>query len=573
MSNFNYQKTEVLNYYDKTNAIFKKHQKMFGQLISKLNENNTYYKQVVTNLDDFMSNSFEDLKTFSKSIENQKLNCSQIEYIFDLNKKDYIDTSGFNLDDRLIVKNFTYKLKSGQLYSSANNSWNISSVKLNNFYGVSNIDKLAFYQSDNSTNNCHFRGSNHCININPRNNQTYFTENDSFQLNFQIDNYLNIYVPILKTYFMSNYNSFPNYSFFINSKKLEIFQENDNPNNVILFNVNNKFEAEEYNNLRTFINESNNYLTSHDKRILFKEKYHQYLFNFYRYNDKVEYFEQFLKLSENFVNILPIESNKILVDSEGDSIDTEQKIFLQSNRIQELNIKLTKQEEELEYLRRERNNLIEFNNNKEIEINSRNKLISELNDNLKSKISEFSKLERENIILKTRLLKVEELDVKNNKLKNRLESSLCTIQDVKTQINEKELVNETLMDNQLELNEKIDSLNKDKQQLNYNLTEYHVKVKNLEDQIKNLKIKCETKEKEIILTQNRLDTVIQQLKKDEQDNLSKNSEYQQILLKQIKEKTDLLKNADDKIKRFEGLYDKVRKDYNDYKLRVAKLVE
>ena len=175
--------------------------------------------------------------------------------------------------------------------------------------------------------------------------------------------------------------------------------------------------------------------------------------------------------------------------------------------------------------------------------------------------------------MKTRLLKVEELDVKNNKLKNRLESSLCTIQDVKTQINEKELVNETLMDNQLELNEKIDSLNKDKQQLNYNLTEYHVKVKNLEDQIKNLKIKCETKEKEIILTQNRLDTVIQQLKKDEQDNLSKNSEYQQILLKQIKEKTDLLKNADDKIKRFEGLYDKVRKDYNDYKLRVAKLVE
>ena len=51
MSNFNYQKTEVLNYYDKTNAIFKKHQKMFGQLISKLNENNTYYKQVVTNLE------------------------------------------------------------------------------------------------------------------------------------------------------------------------------------------------------------------------------------------------------------------------------------------------------------------------------------------------------------------------------------------------------------------------------------------------------------------------------------------------------------------------------------------
>ena len=116
-------------------------------------------------------------------------------------------------------------------------------------------------------------------------------------------------------------------------------------------------------------------------------------------------------------------------------------------------------------------------------------------------------------------------------------------------------------------------LSKEKQELNYSLTEYHLKIKSLEDEIRNLRIKCETREKEIRLTQNRLDTVIQQLKKDEQDNFSKNSEYQQILLKQIKEKTDLLKVAYDKIKRIELSYDKVKKDYSGYKIRVARLVE
>jgi hypothetical protein len=571
MSTFSYQKTELLNYYEKSDAIFEKHHQMFGELITKLNENKTYNKEVVGNLDDFMSKSFEKFQTFSQTVETNKLNKYNISYIFDMNKNEYINITGLSLDERFIIKDLKYKLKSGQYYQTKNNLWNPTSDKLNNFHGNFNTNNLSFIISQNMYNP--YRANNNAITCRPVENQMYFTESECNNLHFIIDNYMNIYVPALKTYYMFNYNSFPLYSFFINTKKLNALDENENPSKVILFNNLEPGEKQQFDKLKKFVAESSSYLSSQDKRNIYKNEYHMYLVDFYNYNEKIKYFEQFLTLSEEFSNILPINNTLLFESQNNSSIDEEQQIFLQSNRIQELNIKLRKQEEELEYLRRERNQLIELNNNKEIEINSRSSLIADINDNLKCKISEFSKIERENIILKTKLLKVDELDAKNRKLKSDLDKAICNIQDNQSILREKDIVNETLMDKQLEQNNKLEILSKEKQELNYSLTEYHLKIKSLEDEIRNLRIKCETREKEIRLTQNRLDTVIQQLKKDEQDNFSKNSEYQQILLKQIKEKTDLLKVAYDKIKRIELSYDKVKKDYSGYKIRVARLVE
>ena len=88
-----------------------------------------------------------------------------------------------------------------------------------------------------------------------------------------------------------------------------------------------------------------------------------------------------------------------------------------------------------------------------------------------------------------------------------------------------------------------------------------------------MKIKCETREKEIQLTQTRLDTVIQQLRNDEEKSVTKNGEYQQILLKQIKEKTMLLAERTQENVTLEEAYNKVKLDYQDYKLRVSRLVE
>ena len=88
-----------------------------------------------------------------------------------------------------------------------------------------------------------------------------------------------------------------------------------------------------------------------------------------------------------------------------------------------------------------------------------------------------------------------------------------------------------------------------------------------------MKIKCETREKEIQLTQTRLDTVIQQLRNDEEKSVGKNVQYQQILLKQIKEKTMLLAERTQENVTLEEAYNKVKLDYQDYKLRVSRLVE
>ena len=85
-----------------------------------------------------------------------------------------------------------------------------------------------------------------------------------------------------------------------------------------------------------------------------------------------------------------------------------------------MNIKLTKQEEELQYLRQERNDFIKLIGDKDSEIDARNNLITELNDNLRSKISENGKLERESVMLKTKLLKVAELTSKNAKITNNI---------------------------------------------------------------------------------------------------------------------------------------------------------
>ena len=70
-----------------------------------------------------------------------------------------------------------------------------------------------------------YRANNNAITCRPVENQMYFTESECNNLHFIIDNYMNIYVPALKTYYMFNYNSFPLYSFFINTKKLNALDE------------------------------------------------------------------------------------------------------------------------------------------------------------------------------------------------------------------------------------------------------------------------------------------------------------------------------------------------------------
>lgn len=572
MATFTYQKNELLKYYEKSDSIFNKHQKMFGELIGKLNSNKSLVKEMTSNIDDFMKKSFDNFNNYCDKIYSNQLDATSVFYIFDLNKKDFLDKDSFPLDDKYIIRENNFQLKLSSCQTTTDNTWNVNNIKLNQTQISMINNQYQNYVFSKSA--CSFSGQKYQITVQPRNNDCYLSIAKSIDLNFIIDNYFNIYVPELHTYFVSNYTAFPLYSFYINENKLNLYHDTLSSNKrVIMYNQLNTDESKEFNEIQKFVSGYSSYHSSVDQRNLYKTEYYKYLINFYDYDKKLQYFEQFLQLSENFSTIMPIHSLSLTDNTNTTSlVEEEQKIFLQSNRIQELNLKLKKQEEELQYLRQERNQFIKTIGDKDIELVSRNKLINELNDNLRSKISEYGKVERENILLKTKLLKVDELDSKNRKIQDDLNILNDDLQIKNQKITEQEIVNQTLMDKQLELSSKLDLCNKEKQDLTYKTTEHHLVVKRMEDEMANLALKCKTREKEIVLTQNRLDTVIQQLKRDEEENVTKNGQYQQILLKQIKEKSNLLESAYNKINFTEAEYDKIKKEYTGYKSRVARLV-
>jgi hypothetical protein len=580
MATFAYQKEELLKYYEKTDQIVTKHQKMFGELIGKLNSDRSEISEMVNNIDDFMKKSFSDFSDYYCDInQKQLINTYQVKYVLDINKKDFLDLESFPLDDKFIIQTNNFNLKSFLVnMTDSKNTWNNNNIKLNNIqlYNDINCNAKGYIAADLNISGV-YAGHNSAANVQPSKGLTNTVYNQQLEtkLTLIIDNYFNIYIPNIQTYFVYNYTPFPLYSFYSNQNKLNLYHNTlVGEDRILMYNHQNVSEKKEFDEIKKFVDESSQYLNSEDKRKLYKDEYHQYILNFYNYQQKLQYFKQFQDLSENFSNILPIVS-KALTDEDNSYsiIEKDQNIFLQSNRIQELNIKLTKKEEELQYLRQERNDFIKMISDKDSEMDARNNLITELNDNLKSKISEYGKLERESVMLKTKLLKVEELTSKNAKITKNMISVEDELNLEKQKKEHEIIVNQTLMDKQIELNDKLNIVNKEKQELSYKFTEYHLRMKAKEDEIKSLKIKCETKEKEIQLTQNRLDTVIQQLRNDEEKSVAKNGEYQQILLKQIKEKTVLLSKKTQENITLEEEYNKVKVDYQDYKLRVSRLIE
>jgi len=580
MATFAYQKEELLKYYEKTDQIVNKHQKMFGELLGKLNSDKSKIIKMVNNIDDFMKKSFPDFSDYCCNIDQRQLiNTYQVKHVLDLNKKDFLDLESFPLDDKHIIQTNNFNLKTFHVSNTdANNFWLHNDINLNNLQLYNNINKCGIkgYISSSYIISCNTNTQNP-VSVRPSNGVTNTVYNQQLEtkLTLIIDNYFNIYIPSIQTYFVYNYTPFPLYSFYSNQNKLNLYHNTlVGEDRILMYNHQNVSEKKEFDEIKKFVDESSQYLNSEDKRKLYKDEYYQYILNFYNYQQKLQYFKQFQDLSENFSNILPIVS-KVLIDEDNSYsiIEKDQNIFLQSNRIQELNIKLTKQEEELQYLRQERNDFIKMISDKDSEMDARNNLITELNDNLRSKIFEYGKLERESVMLKTKLLKVEELTSKNAKITK----NMISVEDelnLEEQKKEHEIiVNQTLMDKQIELNDKLNIVNKEKQELSCKFTEYHLRIKAKEDEIKSLKIKCETREKEIQLTQTRLDTVIQQLRNDEENSVTKNGEYQQILLKQIKEKTLLLAEKTQENLTLEESYNKVKVDYQDYKLRVSRLVE
>ena len=98
---FHKHKEQILNFYDKTNSALDEHKQTFGDLLSQLNKKSGITQTLNTNLDDFMEHSFTDFNAFRTELESNPLEDSIIDYVYDINKNDYLDA--ISLPDKHIV--------------------------------------------------------------------------------------------------------------------------------------------------------------------------------------------------------------------------------------------------------------------------------------------------------------------------------------------------------------------------------------------------------------------------------------------------------------------------------------
>jgi hypothetical protein len=568
---FTNTKKGILDFYETTDNAIEEHKKTFSKLINKLNEPSSITNKLTNNLDVFMEHSFQKFGDFKDNLKT--LDDDKIKFVFDMNKNDYVN---FTLPNKNIIsiKKFVCQYYSGFI----NNVPPIVSFLTPRFYNRDgNRQNIFTYKNHN------FNVSFQCHSHGCRNHNSYTTSGIGFLrvnddgclfntstsstlLEIWIDDYMNIYIPFIQTYLITNYSKYPLYGFYMNIDKLNLFNNNiDNDIEILSFNENNPNDNKIYKIVQT-INNAGNYLTSEDKRISYKPQFIT-LLDFYKYKEKLEFFSQYLSLSINLEKLLPIKTEQLdKSENENNSLNTEYKIFNQSQKIRELEITNEKQNEEIQHLRKERLHYIETEHTNTSVLNDYKKLLEELNkqltnefDNLSNKQKEILNLKNINIAYSNiksnyRILedKLENINNEKNKLLesiSKYKSENSTLIDKNTEITSK-LVEER--DNIKELNTKLKNL-KIQENLNNN---------KIDELNKNINIEKEQHQ----LSKNKINDLTIQICENK-NNLNSNNDnikYQNILLTQLKEKNE-------EIEKIKKNYNKINKDFELNKKNYDKL--
>ena len=87
---FQKKKESILAFYETTNEALELHKQTYGKLVSKLNENVGITQTLNNNLDNFMDYSFPEFDTFKQKILSQPLEDTNIAYVYDINKNEYL---------------------------------------------------------------------------------------------------------------------------------------------------------------------------------------------------------------------------------------------------------------------------------------------------------------------------------------------------------------------------------------------------------------------------------------------------------------------------------------------------
>jgi hypothetical protein len=572
---FNAHKNQILNFYDKTNTALDEHKHTFGELLTLLNKKTGVTQTLNTNLDEFMEHSFTDFNTFRNELESNPLEDSIINYVYDINKNEYLDAT--SLPDKNIVTKQLFtgvlmghelKLQNGTPLTYLSDGYGIIQTSFKDRTYISN--KSASIESDTITKKCNCNNQCDCGKrefLGNTNGHEINSKKETTLLEIWIDDYLNIYIPKLKTYLVSNYSKYPAYSFFINQDKLNLYHnyKDSNGQRPLIFNSTCPGDLVDYNLLKTFVESYPTYDTSKDKRIEYKTLFHT-LLKFYHYEEKQVFFSQYQTLSEKLEQLCPSATKSTTLNE--DSMDDEKKIFAQSQCIRELEVYNSKQAEEIEYLRSERTKFIDAEHISSIKLTEYNALLEELNTQLHQEIDKTSIQQKEIIKWKTMNLESSEIKTKCRKMEDTISSMQSELDKQILKITEFKTNNSTLIDKQLETQQKLVSERKENVTHSDTIKELRLKIEQCDINIKELEKNIENEKEQHIITKTSMDEIISNIKTTEQPI---NDQYQEILLNQLKDKNEEINVLETANKKANTLIETKNKEFDKLKAQVSSL--
>ena len=591
MSIFTQHRDEIRKYYDKTNKTADEHTKDFGKLVFKLNDQKGITSKINSNYDDFMANCCPKFKEWRTSIDNDAFPEEDIDHVFDMNSQTFVKNC--SLPNKKIIMRREFKLTSitSGLTVIISNGQPCTYLNLpGKPYDTSKSAKLFSYYTltPHKTCNCQGRcGHNKWDErigdkilkdktIKDKLHGQFVTETSIIMV---IDNYFNIYLPELKTYFITNYTPFPLYGFYVSNKNLDAYhnlvQESELDkfdSQTIFMNTLCKSDNNLYNKLDAFHKNIGNFASSQDCRKEFKTTHFKPVFDFYEYNDKLEFFKKYLVIAEQFKSLKPIDlEHELLPDENDETLQIEERVFKQSNRIRELEKLLHKNRENLDILRNERKGFIEKEHYGNQQITSRNKFIDDINEEVSNLLKEISDSKSKNIHLKKQLLKLTDLTYELNTIKGEKNNMEIKIDEKEVIINEKNTTINTLLDKHITISEKCKLLESSIETQEHTIYEYRLREQNIVEKMKHSELEIIVYEDKIQVMQLMYDELLFN-KQDPLSQKNKDNVYEELLLRQIKDKSEEIKfNKQEYLELKQGK-ESIEKEFNVYKSKIANFI-
>ena len=549
---FQKQKDGILKFYETTSNVVDQHKCTFQQLVTKLNEKVGLTQTLTNDLDTFMEHSFPEFTKFKQFVQSQPLEDSHISYVFDINKGEYTDS--LNLPNKNCItkhlftcdlignQNYGYLFKNG-IQTPIPELKTQKPFNSETFKTRTHPPSCKYILETNTKFKKKCTCSIQCgcgITIDDNQPQTY-EKKESYQFEMWVDDYFNIYIPSIKTYLVFNYSKFPLFSFFINEDKLNLYHNYfKGGKRPLLFNEYCPSDLETFNLLKDFNSCAGNYSTSQDTRDLYKTLFPNVL-EFYQYYNKQVYFEQYQNLSEKLEQLNPsMATHNSGITHESNSMSDESKLFAQSLRIRELDIITQKQTEEIECLRTERVQYIKTEQETSVKLSEFEKLLEELNTQLHDEIDKTGNLQKDIISLKTSNMELGTLKIQYRSLEDKLGDTKTKLVEAKDALSKAKVINNTLVDKQAETQQKLTVERATNTQTGITIKELKLKIEEEKTELLRLETEILSEREQHQLSKDKIDELIKSASNTKQPD---DDQYQEILLSQLKDKNEEIKQT------------------------------